>query len=101
MWSFDAQAGDGIVLRMGATNFNPIFDFSPRWRFGWLGWHGQWWFVDVDLMATATNSGTYIASSPATFVTPTVITAHLRQGTRSHCSFARGSGRADDERVET
>jgi len=62
MWSFDAQAGDGIVLRMGATNFNPwIRLFAPDGALVGSVGTGNGGFVDVDLMATATNSGTYIA----------------------------------------
>src|SRR5205814_9864960 len=62
MWSFDAQAGDGIVLRMGATNFNPYIRlFGPDGALVGSVGTGNGGFVDVDLMATATNSGTYIA----------------------------------------
>jgi hypothetical protein len=62
MWSFDAQAGDGIVLRMGATNFNPWIQlFDPNGALVGSVGTGNGGFVDVDLMATATNSGTYIA----------------------------------------
>ena len=60
MWSFDATAGDGIVLRMGATNFNPwIRLYDPNGALVGAAGSGFGGFVDPDLMVTATNTGTF------------------------------------------
>ena len=61
MWSFNANAGDSIVLRLGATNYNPwIRLYAPNGeQVGSVG-SGNGTFMDPDLELRATNSGTYI-----------------------------------------
>jgi hypothetical protein len=66
MWSFTANSGDSIVLRMGATTFNPsIRLYNPIGTLVGAVGSGASGYVDVDLAVQATNSGTFtvVASS--------------------------------------
>jgi hypothetical protein len=66
LWSFDANAGDTIVLRMGSFTFNPwIRLYNPSGVLVGNVGSGASGVRDVDLVVPATNSGTFtvIASS--------------------------------------
>lgn len=60
MWSFEATAGDSILLRMGSPGYRPYFQiFGPRGAL--LGTAGGSGSSDVDayISIRATNSGTF------------------------------------------
>jgi len=58
MWSFTANTGDSIVLRIGGTNFYPEIDlYGPDGKL--LGTAGAYPYADAYLAVTATNSGTF------------------------------------------
>src|SRR5438067_1080284 len=66
VWSFDANAGDSIVLRMGAANFNPLIRlYGPNGALVGSAGNGTSGFLNVDLAVGATNSGSFtvVASS--------------------------------------
>src|SRR5579863_6049046 len=66
MWSFDANAGDNIQLRMGATNFVPRIDlYGPDGTFLTNAFTANGSFRDAALALRLTNSGTFtvVASS--------------------------------------
>lgn len=61
LWSFSANAGDTIVLRMGAAGVNPhIRLFGPNGKLVASAFHGGAGGRDADLLPTiATNSGIF------------------------------------------
>jgi len=60
VWSFSANAGDAIVLRMGSVGYNPwIRLFGPNGAFIAQAVDGSFGVRDVDLRIQATNSGTF------------------------------------------
>ena len=60
-WTFNANAGDTLVLRMGATNYNPwIRLYGPDGKQVAAAGSGVSGFQNVDLTATTTNAGTYL-----------------------------------------
>jgi trimeric autotransporter adhesin len=66
VWTFTANSGDGIVLRMGLTNINPwIRLYGPNGTLIGQGFNGSSGIRDADLQLRATNSGafTVVASS--------------------------------------
>jgi hypothetical protein len=66
MWTFTANPGDSIVLRMGGTNFNPQIDlYGPTGKLIDTGGNGVSGNRDALISVTATNSGTFtvVASS--------------------------------------
>src|SRR5205814_2329376 len=59
MWSFDANAGDSIVLRMGSATFNPLIRlYGPNGALVGSAGSGASGFLNVDFATSATNSGT-------------------------------------------
>jgi len=66
VWTFDANAGDNIVLRMGSTNYNPFIRlYGPDGKTVATAGSGVSGFLNVEVATQATNSGTYtvVASS--------------------------------------
>ncbi len=66
MWSFSANAGDNIQLRMGATNFVPRIDlYGPDGTFLTNAFTANGSYRDAVLALQLTNSGTFtvVASS--------------------------------------
>jgi hypothetical protein len=60
MWTFNANSGDSIVLRMGGNPFNPwIRLYNPSGVLVGSGGNGASGYVDVDVAVQATNTGTY------------------------------------------
>jgi hypothetical protein len=60
VWSFSANAGDGIVLRMGGTGYNPhIRLFGPNGVMVAQGFDASFGIRDADLRIQATNSGVF------------------------------------------
>ncbi|HXS68015.1 MAG TPA: PPC domain-containing protein, partial [Candidatus Polarisedimenticolia bacterium] len=60
VWTFNANAGDGIVLRMGSPAFNPwIRLFGPDGKEVATAGSGVSGFLNVDMTTQATNAGTY------------------------------------------
>src|SRR5204863_245879 len=61
-WSFDANAGDSIVLRMGSATFNPLIRlYGPNGALVGSAGNGTSGFLNVDLAVSATNSRTFTA----------------------------------------
>ena len=68
MWSFAAQAGNAITLRVGATNFTPwIRLYGPTGAFIDATTSGNTFARDGFLTLTATNAGNYTAVVSATY----------------------------------
>ncbi len=62
MWSFSANSGDGIVLRMGTVGFNPSISlYSPNGTLVGSSANGAGGGRDTELSLRATNSGTFTA----------------------------------------
>jgi hypothetical protein len=60
LWSFSAQAGDGLMLRMGATNVTPwIRLYGPDGKLAGETISGNAFARDGFLTLQATNAGTY------------------------------------------
>ncbi len=60
MWSFNANAGDSIIVRMGATGFNPqIRLYGPNGSLAGSAFIGTSGGRDAELSVQATNSGVY------------------------------------------
>ncbi|HOX57517.1 MAG TPA: hypothetical protein P5205_02565, partial [Candidatus Paceibacterota bacterium] len=60
LWTFSANAGDAIVLRMGAAAYNPwIRLYGPDGVLVGQAFDGSFGIRDADLRTQATNSGTF------------------------------------------
>jgi len=60
MWTINANAGDSLVVRMGATNYNPyIRIYGPTGKQVGIGGNGVSGFQNVEVALQATNAGTY------------------------------------------
>lgn len=69
MWSFDANTGDSILLRMGSPGYRPYFQiYGPRGAL--LGTAGASTSADTDayLSIRATNSGTFTVVAQSYYV---------------------------------
>jgi hypothetical protein len=69
VWSFSANAGDGIALRMGTTNaYNPwIRLYGPGGALIAQGYDSSSGIRDADLRVQATNSGAYVVIASSLF----------------------------------
>ncbi len=81
MWSFPANAGDTILLRMGASGFNPRIDiYGPTGELVGAAGSGAFGAVDASLSITATNSGTFtVVASAFNLNQSGTYTLHLAQ----------------------
>lgn len=69
IWSFDAQAGNSIFLRMGSTNFTPWLRlYDPSGALVEEAKPTSTLVADAFIAATATNSGQYFLVASADFL---------------------------------
>jgi hypothetical protein len=66
MWSFSANAGDSVMLRMGTTGFHPRIDlYAPDGHLLGTAGNAAFGTIDALLSLTVTNSGTFIIVASA------------------------------------
>jgi hypothetical protein len=69
VWSFNANAGDGLMIRMGTTNFSPwIRLYGPNGALVQEAGSANGGVRDTYMTLSATNSGTYTVVVSAAFV---------------------------------
>jgi hypothetical protein len=67
LWSFEAKAGEDLMLRMGTTNFAPwIRLYDPNGALAGEAKSGSSFTRDVVIAGTATNAGTYTVVTSST-----------------------------------
>jgi hypothetical protein len=68
LWSFSANSNDNLIVRMGATNFNPFIRlFGPTGLLVASGQSVASGGRDIELTFRATNSGAYTLVTAATY----------------------------------
>jgi trimeric autotransporter adhesin len=66
MWTFNANSGDSLILRMGAVNFNPSIQlYGPNGKLVGSAGTGVTGNRDTTLFITATNSGLFTVVASA------------------------------------